>query len=92
MQQDLAEIRAMGALGWLVSRDDLVDVFLGSTGTSQDDLRKRASEPDFLASVLDFILMDDQWVLDCAKDLNMPPQHLVEIRQSLPGGDLPNWT
>ncbi len=92
MKQDLAEIGAMRALGWLVARDDLVEVFLGSTGASLDDLKRRAGEPEFLASVLDFILMDDDWVIDCAGALDLPPEQLVAMRQALPGGGLPNWT
>ena len=39
MQQDLAEIGAMRALAWLAAQEDLVGVFLGSTGTSLEDLR-----------------------------------------------------
>ena len=92
MQQELAEIGAMRALAWLVARDDLVDVFLGSTGAGLDDLRARAAEPEFLASVLDFILMDDEWVIDCAEAIDVSPEHLAGMRQALPGGGLPNWT
>jgi hypothetical protein len=92
MQQEFAEIGAMRALGWLVSREDLVEIFLGSTGASLDDLRHGAAAADFLASVLDFILMNDDWVLDCAEALNVPPAQVADMRQALPGGGLPNWT
>ncbi len=92
MQQELAEIGAMRALAWLAGREDLLDVFLGSTGTSPEDVRTRAAEPDFLASVLDFVLMDDAWVIACAETLEMAPERLIEMRQALPGGGLPNWT
>jgi hypothetical protein len=92
MKQDFAEIGAMRVLAWLVGRDDLVEVFLGSSGASLDDLRARAAEPEFLASVLDFILMDDAWVLSCAEALEIRPEAVVQLRQALPGGGLPNWT
>jgi hypothetical protein len=92
MRQEVAEIGAMRALGWLVGQDDLVEVFLGSSGASLDDLRARAAEPEFLASVLDFILMDDAWVLSCAEALEIRPEAVVQLRQALPGGGLPNWT
>jgi hypothetical protein len=91
MKQDFAEVGAMRALAWLAGRDDLVEVFLGSTGASLDDLRARAAEPEFLASVLDFILMDDSWVVDCADALDLPPDQLAVLRNALPGGGLPNW-
>lgn len=92
MQQELAEIGAMRALGWLVTREDLIEVFLGSTGAGAGDLRDRAADPEFLASVLDFILMDDAWVVACAEAMGVPPGQLQDMRQSLPGGGLPHWT
>lgn len=92
MRQDLAETGAMRALAWLLGREALLDVFLGSTGTDPGDLRARAADPEFLASVLDFILMEDQWVLDCAGALGVPPQQIADMRQALPGGGLPHWT
>ncbi|MEO0711135.1 MAG: DUF3572 domain-containing protein [Pseudomonadota bacterium] len=92
MTREMAEQSALGALAWLIGNDELVPVFLGATGVSEADLRARAAEPDFLASVMDFLLMDDAWVISCAQNFNWPPEHLAEIRAALPGGDLPNWT
>jgi hypothetical protein len=34
--------------------------------------------------VLDFILMDDAWVMDCATALGMAPEQLVAMRQACP--------
>lgn len=92
MKQDQAEVAALAALGWLVGHEELLPVFLGSSGASAEDLRQRAAEPQFLASVLDFILLDDAWVLECAAALSLPPEAFVHLRQALPGGALPNWT
>ncbi|WP_213684128.1 DUF3572 domain-containing protein [Roseicyclus sp.] len=92
MKQETAEIRAMGMLGWLAGQEALLPVFLGATGASEDDLRARAGEAEFLASVVDFVMMDDVWVIDCATDQGWPPAQIMEIRAALPGGDLPAWT
>lgn len=92
MQQDFAETRALAILGWLAAQDELLPVFMGATGTSEADLRERAADPDFLASVLDFLLMDDKWVIDAAEGTDHRPEELAQIRAGLPGGDLPNWT
>lgn len=92
MQQEFAETQAVRVLGWLAAQDELLPVFLGASGASLGDMRARAADPDFLASVLDFILMDDEWVLGCARALDMAPERIVGIRQALPGGSLPNWT
>ena len=91
MQQEIAETGALQVLGWLAGKEDLLPVFLSASGASAEDLRTRASEPAFLASVLDFVLMDDEWVLDCAGALDMPPERIAVMRQALPGGALPNW-
>jgi hypothetical protein len=92
MKQDMAETRALGVLGWLLGQDELLPVFLGAGGVTEADLRRRAGEPEFLASVIDFVLLDDAWVIDCATALGWPPETVPDIRAALPGGDLPNWT
>jgi hypothetical protein len=63
MQQDTAETIAIQALGWLASDEDLLPVFMGASGVSADDMRTRANDPTFLISLLDFITMDDAWVM-----------------------------
>jgi hypothetical protein len=92
MKQEVAETGAVRVLGWLVGEEDLLPVFLGATGANLDDLRARAADPEFLASLLDFVLMDDAWVLSCAEALGLPPGDIMAIRRALPGGNLPSWT
>ncbi|WP_370253075.1 DUF3572 domain-containing protein [Nioella sp.] len=89
---DRAEEIALLALGWLAGNDDLMPVFLGASGASAEDLRNGASDPAYLGSVLDFILMDDAWVVACCDALSLPYETLMQARQKLPGGELPNWT
>lgn len=92
MRQEIAETRALAVLGWVAGREALFPTFLGATGTSESDLRERAGEPEFLAAVLDFLLLDDAWVIECATDLGWRPEEMLQIRGALPGGDLPHWT
>ncbi|MEH6359753.1 MAG: DUF3572 domain-containing protein [Amylibacter sp.] len=90
--KDQAELIAIQALGWLSEQDDLMMTFLGATGSGLDDVKERAGNAEFLASVMDFILMDDDWIKTFCDDHALPydaPQH---IRMALPGGSLPNWT
>lgn len=89
---DQAELIAIQALGWLSNQDDLLMTFLGATGSGLDDVRNRAGDPEFLASVMDFILMDDTWIKDLCDQLSMPYDAIQHIRMALPGGSLPNWT
>lgn len=92
MRQDLAETIALRALAWLASNEDLLPIFMGSTGAEPGDLKSRANDPDFLGSVLDFLMMDDAWVVACCDALALPYETLQQARAALPGGEQVNWT
>ncbi len=90
--KDEAEALALQALGWIAGEDDLLSVFMGSAGLSSSDLKARASDPELLSAVLDFLLMDDAWVLRFAEASGHRPEAALQARAALPGGQLPNWT
>lgn len=92
MKQEIAETRALEVLVWLAGQQDLFATFLGATGATVADPRLRAGDAEFLASVLDFVLTSDAWVIGCATDLGWRPDAIMAIRAALPGGDLPAWT
>jgi len=90
--QDSAETLAIGALEWLVSNDELLPVFLGATGAGIEDLKSGAGDPAFLGSVLDFILMNDAWVMEFCDARALPYERLMQARVTLPGGEAVHWT
>lgn len=92
MTEGQAEILALQALGWLAAQDDLLGVFLGAGGVSQADLTARADDPEVMAAVLDFILMDDAWVTGFCAAHGLPPETPMQARAALPGGADPHWT
>ena len=92
LSQDSAEVLALEALSWLVSNDELLPVFLGSSGASENDLRKSARDPEFLASVLDFLLMDDAWITQFCETSDYSNDFPLRARAALPGGEAVNWT
>lgn len=87
-----AETLALNALGWLAGQDDLLMVFLGSTGATQSDLAERAGDPVFLGAVLDFLMMDDAWVVAFCDAQSLPYESVMMARVALPGGEQVNWT
>lgn len=89
---DQSEITALRALAWLAANEELLPVFMGATGVGQDDLRARAGEPEFLASVLDFLMMDDAWVMAFCDGESLPYDTLMRARVALPGGAETHWT
>ena len=92
MDREIAETKALEVLTWVLSEDDLIQVFMGATGASQNDLRSNTLSHEFLLSILDFVLMDDRWVISCSKFLNIDPSQIKLIRMSLNGGQEVTWT
>ena len=92
MDREIAETRALEVLTWVLSEDDLIQVFMGATGASQNDLRSNTLSHEFLLSILDFVLMDDRWVISCSKFLNIDPSQIQLIRMSLDGCQEVTWT
>lgn len=87
-----AEIFALEALGWLLGNEELLPVFMGSTGVGADELRGNAGDPAFLASVLDFLMLDDAWVVGFCDSVGAPYDRPMAARMALPGGAQVNWT
>ena len=92
MSPENAQTIALQALGWLVGNDELCPVFLGATGGSVDDLRNQASAPAFQAAVLDFLTMDDTWVIEFCDLHDMKYDQPLLARFVLPGAEAVHWT
>ncbi len=92
MNKAKAEELAIGALAWIAADDERAAGLLGISGASPEDLAQQGGNPDFLAFVVDFVLMDDQMVISCADELGVKPEAIVMARHYLPGGDVPEWT
>ena len=90
--RESAEVLGLEVLGWLAGQEELLPVFLGSTGASETDLIERAGDPVFLAAVLDFLMMDDAWVMAFCDTRALAYEKVLEMRQALPGGDQVHWT
>ena len=90
--RESAEVTALQALGWLAGNEDLLPAFLGSTGATESDLRDRANDPIFLGAVLDFLMMDDAWVIGFCDAHALPYERLMQARAALPGGEQVHWT
>lgn len=92
MNREQAEIIGIKALGWLAAEEDLVGQFLNMSGSTADDLRNRAQDPEFLGYVLDFLMLSDETVIAFCEADNLPNDAPMQARMALPGGDIPNWT
>lgn len=89
---ETAEVVALQALGWLVDDEDMCGVFLGASGLSEADLRSRADQPDLLAAVLDFLMMNDAWIMAFCDATGLDYDRVRLARAALPGGEDVHWT
>ena len=92
MNEAKAQETALQCLGWLIGNDDLRGVFMNASGVDETDLRDRLTDPEFLAAVLDFLMMDDAWLIGCCDALSLPYDTIARARAALPGGQHVNWT
>ncbi|MEP1766198.1 MAG: DUF3572 domain-containing protein [Sulfitobacter sp.] len=92
LTRNSAETIALQVLAWLVGNEELLPVFLGATGASEADLRNAVGDTEFLGSVMDFILMDDAWIVAFCDAQHLPYEQLAQARQAMPGGGQVHWT
>ena len=92
MTSEDAEIYALKAANWLLSNQELLDLFMGSTGVSENTIKSDIQNTVFLVAVLDFLLLDDKWVIEACDAMKLQPELMQTARLFLPGGEQVNWT
>lgn len=92
MTPERAETIALQALGWLAADDDLCGTFLGATGATLDDMRLKAADPMFLASVLGFLTMNDDWIIGFCDSVQLGYDKPLRALYALPGQERVEWT
>jgi hypothetical protein len=92
MTEGGAKALATDALIWIAGESDLSAVFLGSTGLAVNELRTSVGQPETLAAVLDFLMLDDRWIQRFAEYSDIVPGDVVSARRALPGGAAFDWT
>src|SRR6201987_4374432 len=86
--REVAEIVAIQALSFIAGDPARLGRFLAETGIGPDTLRKSATDPKFLASVLDFVMRDDATVKAFAEASQLHPTHIAAAREVLSD---PQW-
>ena len=92
MTSQEAEIYAIKVTNWLISNQDLLNVFMSSTGVNEATIKSDFHDGVFLAAVLDFLLLDDIWVIAACDAMQLEPDAMHTARLLLPGGERVNWT
>ena len=76
LDRDEAETIALRALGFMAEDEDRLGRFMGDTGVSPDVLQQRASSPEILTAVLDFLARDEALLLMFTANADIPPEHI----------------
>jgi hypothetical protein len=81
-----AEITALRGLAYLASSGSAIARFVEVSGVEPAELRARAGDKDFLASVLDFLLADDDLLLGFCGEESFDPKEIHMARRALSQG------
>jgi hypothetical protein len=83
---EAAEAVAVQALGFLVEDGDRLQRFLALSGLDPVQIRAAATEPGFLAGVLDHIVSDDRLLIAFAEQSGLAPADIEKAHAALTGG------
>ena len=86
--REVAEIVAIQALGFIAGEAERLGLFLAESGIGPETLRNAATDPHFLASVLDFVMRDDATVNAFAEASQLHPTNIAAAHQAL---NDPQW-
>ena len=79
----VAEIVAIQALSFVAGEPERLGLFLSESGIGPETLRSAAKDPQFLVSVLDFVLRDDETVKAFSAASDLHPTTIAAARQAL---------
>jgi hypothetical protein len=83
--REFGENLAVQALAFLAQDPERLGVFLGLTGIGPADIRKAASDPAFLAGVLDHVASDEALLRAVAEHAGVTPETVERAHLALSG-------
>ena len=86
--REVAEIVAVQALSFIAGDPERLGLFLAESGIGPETLRTAATDPHFLANVLDFVMRDDATVKAFAAASQLHPTNIAAAHQAL---NDPQW-
>jgi hypothetical protein len=83
---DQAATIALKGLAYLANSDRDLDRFMELTGAARGTLWVRADEPEFLVSLLDFMLANEAVLVDFCQSTCIDARAIYQARHVLSGG------
>lgn len=85
LSPEIAETTALNALGFLADSPEALGTFMAQSGVDLTTLRARAAERDFLVAVLDFLLANEELLVDFCETSRVDPK-VVQMAVHILGG------
>jgi hypothetical protein len=86
MRRDAAQALAIEVLAFLAAEPERLGRFLAITGIGPLEIRAAASQADFLAGVLGYVVGDEPLLLAFAKEAQIKPDTVMQAACALGGG------
>ena len=83
--REAAELLAISALGFLAGEPERLGIFLALSGIGPESLRAAASEPHFLAGVLEHVASKEQLLVAFAEHAGIDPAEVGRAQIALAG-------
>ena len=82
---DFGQSTAIAALAFMAADSERLQRFLAFTGLGPHNLRQTASDPAFLASVLDYLAADERLLIHFSTEQGIAPEAVAKARDALAG-------
>lgn len=90
ISEDAAQTIAIAALAHVANDEALLTRFMSVTGVEPSQIRHSATEPGFLAGVLDFLLGHEPDAVAFANENGFAPDDVLKARAALAGNTNPD--
>ncbi|HET7083319.1 MAG TPA: DUF3572 domain-containing protein [Rhizomicrobium sp.] len=87
MTPERAETLALDGLGWLAGQDNAIQLFLNQSGIDAASLRQAAGSREMGVAVLDFLLGNEELLLQFCESASVAPKQMHLARHVL-GGEM----
>ena len=87
MTPEHADVLALEGLAWLAGQDDAIQRFLAQSGTDAASLRQAAGSREMSVAVLDFLLGNEDLLLQFCESASIAPKQMHLARHVL-GGEM----
>jgi len=77
------------ALIYIVEDEDLLTLFVQTSGISPNQLKESLESKETMGSLFDFLLQEEEKLIDFCEKHTISPENIWKARQALPGAPVP---